>query len=175
MNQAHRFGVLVVLSLLAGCASQVVAPDAASRAKPAVKAMESFSVEMSPQAKEQLAGNVKFDPDALSRTLDRVLKAQDLMASDGDYRLKIVVSDIRVRGTFDAVMWGFMAGDDHLNGDSILLRKEGDEPVYAFKVKTSYALGGLAGGQDAARLDWLYEEFSKKVATQLVALRDAKQ
>jgi hypothetical protein len=68
-----------------------------------------------------------------------------------------------------------MAGDDHLNGDSILLRKDEDRPIYEFKVKTSYALGGFAGGQDALRMDWLYEEFSKKVADKLVALRDAKK
>jgi hypothetical protein len=98
-----------------------------------------------------------------------------VLTPDGDFRLKVVVNDVRVRGTFSAVMFGFMAGDDHLNGDSIVLRKEGDESVYEFKVKTSYALGGWAGGQDAMRMDWLYEEFSKKIAEKLAALRDAKK
>ena len=175
MDQLRSFAILVALSLLAACASQVVEPDAASGPKPTVRALESFSVELSPKAKEQLADDVKFDINALSKKLDLALKNKGLIATDGDFRLKVVVSDIRVRGTFNAVMWGFMAGDDHLNGDSILLRRDEDRPVYEFKVKTSYALGGFAGGQDALRMDWLYEEFSNKVADKLVALRDAKK
>jgi hypothetical protein len=175
MNQLRSFAFLGVLSLLTACASQVLESDATNKPKPTVRALESFSVELSPKAKEQLADDVKFDSATLSRTLDRALKAKGLIAPDGDFRLKVVVTDVRVRGTFSAVMWGFMAGDDHLNGDSIILRQEGDEAVYEFKVKTSYALGGFAGGQDAMRMDWLYEEFSKKVADKLVALRDAKK
>src|SRR5262249_51715199 len=144
----------VLLWLLGGCASQVVEPDAATTSKPAVKALESFSVELSPKAKEQLADDVKFDPRALEAKLDRALRNKGLIATDGDFRLKVIVSDVRVRGTFNAVVWGFMAGDDHLNGDSVLFRKEiDDDPVYQFKVKTSYALGGFAGGQDAMRMD----------------------
>jgi hypothetical protein len=138
-----------------------------------VKALESLSVELSPRAKEQLAENPKFDADALAKKLETVLKGRGLIDPGGDFRLKVSVTDIRVRGTFNAVMWGFMAGDDHLNGDNLLLKKELDESVYQFKVKTSYALGGFAGGQDSARLEWLYAEFSKKVGDKLVALRDS--
>jgi Domain of unknown function (DUF4410) len=174
MNQMRSFAILIVLSLLSACASQVVETDTATATKPIVKALESFSVELSPKAKQQLADDVKFDVNALYKKLELTLANRQLIAADGDFRLKVVVTDVRVRGTFSAVMWGFMAGDDHLNGDSILLRKEGDESVYQFKVKTSYALGGWAGGQDAMRMDWLYEEFSKKIADKLVALRDAK-
>ena len=174
MNLLPRFAILFVLLFLGACASQVVEPDAASRPRPVVKALESFSVELSPKAKEQLAEDVKFDLNALTRNLEVALKSKGLIATDGDFRLKVVVTDVRVRGTFNAVMWGFMAGDDHLNGESILLRKEGDDAVYEFKVKTSYAFGGLAGGQDAMRMDWLYDAFSKKVADKLVALREEK-
>jgi hypothetical protein len=175
MKKVRSFATLIAVSLLTACASQIIEPDAPGTPRPTVKALESFTVELSPNAKEQLAENVKFDADALSKKLELALKSNGLIASDGDFRLKVLVTDIRVRGTFNAVMWGFMAGDDHLNGDNILTRKEGDESVYQFKVKTSYALGGFAGGQDSMRMDWLYEEFSKKVAGKLVALRDAKK
>ena len=43
-----------------------------------------------------------------------------------------------------------------------------------FKVRSSHALGGLAGGQDAMRMDWLYGAFSKKIADKLAALRAEK-
>ncbi|HTT37809.1 MAG TPA: DUF4410 domain-containing protein [Burkholderiales bacterium] len=175
MNRLRNTALLAVLWLLAACASQVVEPDATSRSKPAVKALEGFSVDLSEQAKAQLANGAVFDRNALSRELELALKQKGLIASDGDLRLKVVVTDVRVRGTFNAVMWGFMAGDDHLNGDTVLLSKEGDEPVYEFKVKTSYSLGGLAGGQDATRMGWLYTEFSNKIADKLVALRDTSK
>ncbi|MBI3044616.1 MAG: hypothetical protein HYY78_17500 [Betaproteobacteria bacterium] len=36
-----------------------------------------------------------------------------------------------------------------------------------FEVSASYALGGLAGGQDEARMGWLYEEFAKLTLKEL--------
>lgn len=180
MRMLRSFALLALLSMLGACASQIVEPDIKTTPRPVMKALESISVDLSPKAKEQLADNVKFDVDALRRKLELSLKSRNLIAPDGDYRLKVSVTDIRVRGTFSAVMLGFMAGDDHLIGDNDLLKKpedgkEGGDSVYQFKVKTSYAFGGLAGGQDSMRIDWLYEEFSKKVAEKLMALRDGKQ
>lgn len=109
--------------------------------------------------------------DALTSTLERTLESRGLVTSDGDYRLKVVVNDIRVRSTFNAVMWGFMAGNDHLQGDAIVLNLEG-EPKYEFGASASYALGGFGGGQDSSRMNWLYEEFSEMIADELVQKRD---
>ena len=175
MNELQSLVIPVLLCFIGGCASQVVEPDAATTSRPVVKALESFSVELSPKAREQFADNDRFNPKALETTLDRTFRSKGLIAPDGDFRLKVVVSDIRVRGTFNAVMWGFIAGDDHLNGDNILFRKEVEDPIYQFKVKTSYALGGAVGGNDSVRMDWLYEEFAKKIADKLVALREEKK
>ncbi len=36
-----------------------------------------------------------------------------------------------------------------------------------FSVSASYALGGLAGGQDSTRLSWLYESFAEHVTEEL--------
>ena len=93
------------------------------------------------------------------------------MSPDGDYRLKVVVNDIRVRSTFNAVMWGFMAGNDHLTGDAVVLNLAG-EPVYDFEASASYALGGFGGGQDSSRMNWLYEEFSEIIADELVQKKE---
>ena len=99
-----------------------------------------------------LADNIQFNMNTLRTTLQRWLEANDLLAPDGDYRLKVVVNDIRVRSTFNAMMWGFMAGNDHLRGDAIILNLAG-EPVYEFGASASYALGGFGGGQDSARME----------------------
>ena len=161
--------VMLLLSLLviAGCSTQVTRTENVGATRPVVKALKDFTVEMAPEAKLQLADNVKLDINALRSTLRRTLEGNSLMAPDGNYRLNVVVNDIRVRSTFNAVMWGFMAGNDHLTGDVIVLNLAG-EPAYNFEASASYALGGLGGGQDASRMNWLYEEFSAMIANELL-------
>lgn len=171
MTMLRSFMLCLSILAVVGCSSQVTRPDGADTDRPVIKALQDFSVEMSPDAKTQLADNVKFDIDALTSTLERTLESRGLVASEGDYRLKVVVNDIRVRSTFNAVMWGFMAGNDHLQGDAIVLNLEG-EPVYEFGASASYALGGFGGGQDSSRMNWLYEEFSEMIADELSKKRD---
>jgi len=158
---------LVSLFAIVGCSSTVTRPDDADTSRPVVKALQDFTVEMSPDAKMLLADNIKFDMHALRATLQRTLEVNNLIAPNGDYRLKVVVNDIRVRSTFNAMMWGFMAGNDHLRGDATILNLAG-EPVYEFGASASYALGGWGGGQDSARMDWLYEKFSEMIADELL-------
>jgi hypothetical protein len=172
-SSALRGVVVVAVLLLSACASQVTRNEPASAKLEPVRALSGFTVAMSPTGNEQLADNLKFDIDALRTTLRRALESKSLIAADGDFELKVVVEDIRVRSTFNAVMWGFMAGDDHLNGTAAVLRRDGS-PAGSFTVKTSYALGGIAGGVDSSRLGWLYEEFAKKLVDELIARRDAR-
>ena len=171
MVKARSVILLFLLSIMAGCSSQVTRPENTTATRPVIKALQDVTVEMSPNAKLQLADNVKFDMDTLKSTLDRTLSGKNLLASGGDYRLKVVVNDIRVRSTFNAVMWGFMAGNDHLRGEAVVLNLDG-EPVYSLEASASYALGGFGGGQDSSRMNWLYEEFSEIVANELILLRD---
>jgi hypothetical protein len=163
--------LLLPLLVIAGCSSQITRPENVDATRPIVKALQDFTVEMSPNAKLQLADNVKFDIKALRSTLLRTLEGNSLIAENGDYRLKVVVNDIRVRSTFNAVMWGFMAGNDHLTGDVIVLNLAG-EPIDNFEASASYALGGVGGGQDTSRMNWLYEEFSEMVANELLQKKE---
>lgn len=173
MTTSRTFALALALAL-AACSTQVTRPTEPDQPRPVVRALSGYSVELSPEAKSQLPDNVKFDLDAFTATLKRTLEGRNLVAPDGDYALKVVVRDIRVRGTFSAVMWGFMAGDDHIYGDALLADREG-KVVYQFRVESSYALGGLAGGIDSTRLNWLYEDFAKHVADELAEKRDAKK
>jgi hypothetical protein len=167
MFKLCSFLLLSSILVLSGCSSQVKRNETANTTRPVVKALQNFSIDMSPEAELKLADNVKFDINALESNLDRALKANNLMAPNGDFRLKVTVNDIRVRSTFNAVMWGFMAGDDHLTGKVTVLNLE-DKPVYEFEASASYALGGLGGGQDSSRMNWLYEEFSELVVNELL-------
>lgn len=102
---------------------------------------------------------VRFDNKKFQETIERNLEANGLIDKASLSMVKVVITDIRFRSTFNAFMWGFMAGDDHIVGDVSLIGDNG-ETRYTFKVSASYALGGFAG-MNETRMGWLFEEFSK--------------
>lgn len=174
MSLIRPIAIALLVAGLAGCASQVTRqPEAATREP--VRALTSFTVQISPAAKAAMdqADIQKFDMAAFQGVIQRSLDAAQLVSPDGDFKLTVTVDELRIRGTFNAVFWGFMAGADKLNGTATLTRLD-DRPVGNFKVGASWALGGFAGGVDSSRISWLYEEFAKLLTNELVALRDQK-
>jgi hypothetical protein len=171
----RRLAMALLIAALAGCASQVTRPTEATTPREPVRALTSFEVEISPTAKAAMADaeTQKFDVAAFRGVIQRTLDAAKLVSSDGDFKLTVTVDQLRVRSTFNAIMWGFMAGTDQLNGTATLTRVDGT-PVGNFKVSTSYGLGGFGGGQDSSRLAWLYEEFAKMLTQELVTMRDQR-
>lgn len=173
MNRRVFIAILVSVFVLGGCSTTVKRPESVSADKPVVKALQSVEVTLSDQAQEQLSDNVKFDVKMLNSTLERSLNANKLIDEEGSFHLRVVVDDIRVRSTFNAIMWGFMAGDDHLRGDVIILDLEG-KAVYQFRPEVSYAFGGLAGG-DSTRMNYLYESFAEAVVEELLEKKNASE
>lgn len=166
MIKLKKVLLLLLLTVMAGCSSQVTRPEKAEATRPVIKALQDYTVELSPDAELKVADDVEFDINALKTTLDQKLNAKNLIASDGDYRLKVVVNGVRIRSTASAVMLGFMAGNDYLRGSATVLSTSG-KPVYTFEVSVSYALGGFGGGQESTRMNWLYEKFSEHIANEL--------
>jgi hypothetical protein len=175
MIPLRRIVMTLLVATFAGCASQVTRPPEATTTREPVRALTSFEVEISPVAKQAMGDpeTQKFDPVAFRGVIQRTLDAAKLVSPEGDFKLTVTVDELRVRSTFNAIMWGFMAGTDQLNGTATLTRLDG-RPAGSFKVGTSYGLGGFGGGQDSSRLAWLYEEFAKLLTQELVALRDQK-
>lgn len=175
MLMFRRMALALLVATLLGCASQVTRPPQAATAREPVRALTSFEIEISAAAKAAMADaeTQKFDLVAFRGVVQRTLDAAKLVSPDGDFKLTVTIDELRVRSTFNAIMWGFMAGTDQLNGTATLNRLDG-RPVGSFKVGTSYGLGGFAGGQDSSRVVWLYEEFAKMLTQELVALRDQK-
>jgi hypothetical protein len=95
------------------------------------------------------------------------LSGQQLMSRNGQGGLvmDVVVTRVRVRSTFNAIMWGAMSGNDAVEGE-VTVKDITGKVLDKFAVTASYALGGFAGGQDATRTGWLYEAFAKEVAAQ---------
>ncbi|MCC5795494.1 MAG: DUF4410 domain-containing protein [Chromatiales bacterium] len=127
-----------------------------------------ISISLTAAALEKAAQNLKFDSEQLVLHVRRALDAHSLLEPEGEdaHSLAIEVTDIRIRSNFSAVMWGFMAGADSISGDIVTLNGAGEE-VDRFRVSVSYALGGIAGGQDSARMGWMYEKFAEETLKEL--------
>lgn len=164
--------VVAAVWILAACASGVTRPPSAVGERVSVPAHDQFasvSLAMTDEAKQKAVENLKFNPDELLSHVRRALEARSLLNGSADRplpKLEVVVKDMRVRTNFSAIMWGFMAGADSIRGDIVLRDPEGKE-LDRFEVSASYALGGIGGGQDAARMSWLYEKFAEEMVKEL--------
>lgn len=171
--------VLVISISLLGCSSSikreenvVVGTIRLSKNSP----VSAVSIVLTEEAKKKAAENLKFDPNRLLDYVHRALEANALIDKVSETslpKLEIQVKDMRVRSNFSAIMWGFMAGADSITGDIILKKTDGGE-LQRFEVSVSYALGGFAGGQDEARMGWLYEKFAEETVNELIGKKSEK-
>ncbi len=152
--------------LLEACSSGVVRPAQEHRVylAPATTVVNKVTLSFTPEAQKKLADNLKFNQNTLLDTVKRALDARKLLdekGAAGSQTLEIQLTDSRVRSNFSAVMWGFMAGADRVKGDVIMRDAATGRESNRFSVYADYALGGLAGAQDEARMSWLYEKFAQ--------------
>lgn len=162
---------LCVVLAMVGCASSVKRADGLKTAafKPSAEApIGVINIAATPDALEKIAAaKKKFDPELLKTNIRNQLSANQMLAPPGQGGLvmDVFVTRVRVRSTFNAVMWGAMAGNDAVDGD-IVVKDTTGKVLDKFSVTASYALGGFAGGQDATRTGWLYEAFAEEVVNQ---------
>jgi hypothetical protein len=97
---------------------------------------------------------------ALDRHIIAAMQASNLYDESAPGVLRVTVNSIRVRNTFNAVMFGFMAGSDNIDGTVELLDGQ-QKPRTSFSINASYSLGGFGGGQSDARLGWLRDKFAE--------------
>ena len=171
-------GTLVIL--LSGCASNVKRTSGFSA--PAYTLSESrkvseVTISMTRKAKEKSAKNLKFDPEVLRKHVKRALNSHSVLDPEMTETLpyvEIQVTNMRIRSNFSAIVFGVMAGADSISGDIIVKSRDGKE-LDRFEVSASYALGGFGGGQDDARMGWLYETFAKQTANELLKIKSGKK
>ncbi|WP_175917316.1 DUF4410 domain-containing protein [Burkholderia pyrrocinia] len=179
----HAALALVTIGFLSGCASSVTR-DAGNQAGATATASTSkfgtkpviVKVTLDAAAQEALKDNLKFSPKKLQEQIENALDARKLLAkadSTDAMQLNVEVTGIRVRSSFSAVMFGFMAGSDYVDGTVTLVGTD-NRQLDRFKVSASYALGGIAG-MDGTRMDWLYEKFTEKTLSTLDPSADAQQ
>lgn len=159
----QRLVMCSLVLVMVGCASGVKHSAQSDKQYLTTQPAKSISLSLNDQAKAKLTDNLKFDQNALLDNVKRALVGKNLLNEakpDATHKIEILVTDLRVRSNFSAIMFGFMAGSDSITGDVILKDSTGKE-LNRFEVSASYALGGLAGGQDSSRMSWLYEKFAQ--------------
>lgn len=173
----YKYILLALFTALAvGCASGVKRLDTAGEDPTYVlskdRQVEDVTISLSAEAQKKHAKNLKFSAHELKDTVHRALESQQLV-SESESELPtvdILVTNMRVRSNFSAVAFGFFAGADAIEGD-VSVKDSSGKVLNQFTVSTSYALGGLAGGQDSARMGWLYEEFAKQTLNELQGIQ----
>jgi uncharacterized protein DUF4410 len=136
---------------------------------------KSVSISLSDDAQKKVADNVKFNPQTLLDTVKRTMQTSKLLDENSGLAIRsvdIVITDMRARSNFTAIAFGFMAGADMVKGDVVTRDLQGKE-IGRFEVHADYALGGLAGGMDSTRMDWLYEKFAQLTLESLQGTVDA--
>ncbi len=167
--------VAVLLALvLAACASGVQRAPEIGLQQPQFddpgEQAGSLTIDLSDEARKEAADNFKFSQEELFQMIRQSLEVNNLLAEQPDVALptiEVTVTSVRVRSNFTAAMFGFMAGNDHINGD-VTVRAPDGGTLQQFSVSAFYALGGLGAGQDSIRLDWLYENFAERMTEELM-------
>ena len=167
--------LLLSVAVLGGCASGVTrmeagAPGTGAAAPAKVEqTVKSVNLFLSEDAKKLVSDNLKFNQDALRSIIERALGGQNMVKADASQTLDVEITSFRTRSNFTAIMFGFMAGNDNVEG-VVSIKDASGKILKRAKVSASYALGGLAGGQDDARMNWLYEEFAKHTVAELTGV-----
>lgn len=107
----------------------------------------------------------------LDQHIVSAMKASNLFDENSPSSLRVTVNSIRVRNTFNAVMFGFMAGSDNIDG-TVQLVDAAQKPGADFNIHASYSLGGLAGGQSGTRLGWLRDKFAELTVDTILGKTD---
>lgn len=158
--------ILLAVFILSGCAGTVHRENNALKSNFAADSVSEVEVGMTDEAQKLQTDNTQFSTKDLLGYIERKLDGQNLLKSNSSYRLQVTITRFRIRSAFSAVMWGFMAGVDSVDGKVRVLDREGKQ-IHSFDVSASYGLGGLAGGQDGMRMNWLYGKFAELTIAEL--------
>jgi hypothetical protein len=145
--------------LFTGCASSVKLDSNVVHAPLQVEGVSRVELSLSPEASKQLGDNKKFDPEQFSGYLSRKFDSKGLLNEASLYQTEVIITDLRLRSSFSAVVFGILAGSDYITGNVRLIDPKG-RVVRTFEVSASYLLGGVAGF-DGIRIDWLYDRFAE--------------
>jgi len=159
-----KFLIAISVAYLGGCSSNVRRDNDA----PAVYQYSGakygkVSTAMSPAIAADADKAARFQELKLEEAIVTQLKEKNLYDEKSENIVDVVVNALRVRNAATAIMFGFMAGSDNMEGVVTLKASDG-KVLNKFTIDASYALGGFGGGQNTARLGYLSRTFGELTA-----------
>ena len=170
MKFLFKLIAIFLLVTCISCSSKVQRPQEHSNYKYSGEKYANVELIVSKKASEDPDDIVRFDDKKLRDMIEKKLAVSGLIEEASNNKVKVEITDIRIRSSFNAFMWGVMAGDDHITGDVSLIREDG-KYICKFQVYASYALGGFAG-MNETRMSWLFERFSELTLEEIVKIGD---
>jgi len=169
MKQLKFFVMLAMcVSLLACAAKTKVLMDASLPPGEIMQGkIQKVFLELTEKAKKKLPSEKYFAPKTLHVVVANTLNRNQMISKEGKYNIKVLVDDIRTRSAVAAIMFGSLAGNDHIYGRVIVMEADTGKKIKEFEVDAAYALGGVAGGQTQSRMGWLYNKFADLVVKEL--------
>ena len=167
----QRWLLLASVLWLAGCAGTIQRESQSGAHRIENARYSAVDVVLTDDGRREAADNPLFNVRELGDYVRRRLEGRNLLDLQGTHSLEVSIQHVRVRSALSAVMLGVMAGADLIEGYVRVYDQRGRQ-VHGYKVNASYALGGLAGGQDSTRLGWLYDKFSELAVAELAGATD---
>jgi hypothetical protein len=168
---ATRILSISLLMLLTACAGTVKREAGQMNKTYATVGISAVQVKLTPQAQALQNDNPQFSANELQGFIQRRLEGNSLISATANERVEVVVTSFRVRSTASAVIFGVLAGTDHMEGKVRVLNPDGKR-LHSFDVNATYGFGGYAGG-DSMRMGWMYEKFSELVLSELTGTTSA--
>ena len=162
----QRLFVLLCTLLLAACAGTIQRESGAGARRVQGASYSGVEIVLNDEARRAQGDNPLFNARELGEYVRKQLDAHELLNAQGTHRVEVTIEHMRVRSAAAAVILGIMAGADSIDGYVRVYDANGRQ-VHGYKVNASYALGGLAGGQDTTRLGWLYAKFAELTVAEL--------
>ena len=170
MKLFKRLSIVFFAAVLAACASGVTKMANGTNTPVAVSPnVNTVRVHLSADAKKLLADNDIFNRETLQSIIEKALSGNNLQQTSSSQTLDIEITGFRVRSAVAAVMFGLMAGSDNVEG-IVSIKDANGVVLKKSQVTASYGLGGFGGGQNDARMGWLYEEFAKHVVAEITGV-----
>jgi len=157
MKIVKFIAVLGLVSLISACSGTVKTMPENSSYK---YNGEQYGVVSISLAQAKISDEGSFNAEVFKTTLENTLKEQGLMSDGQQTTLRVDLKNVNLRSQGAAVLLGFLAGSDTIEG-TVTLLDANNQIINKFDVDASYAAGGLIGGQDGMRMDWLYAKFAE--------------
>ncbi len=123
-HHTPRLASILVVLILSACAAGIQrAPEIALQAPQFDDLGEragSLTIKLSEEGAKAAGESNNFNMDNLRQAIRRSLEDKNLIAEKSDGKLPTInvnVTSVRTRSNFAAIMFGFMAGDDHIKGN----------------------------------------------------------